>query len=162
MIDAMDQCFIDLIDREEQINLPTIMIHHITRIANTSREHNIGHGFLLTRVFKYFGVKLQKRVGVQAIDDIGISTLMGCGYTLAEGPATEQGVRTPFTSVFSSSSARPSVETILHDQVKLKSKLSEVKEALAEEKALNTKWHEDLLALLSALSAKLTPPDKAP
>jgi len=87
---------------------------------------------------------------------------MGYGYTLVEGPSTKQGVRTPFAPVSGSSSARPSVESILHDQAKLKSELSEVKDALAEEKALNAKRHEDLLALLSALSAKLTPPDKAP
>ena len=95
MADAMDQCFIDLIDREEQINLPAIMIRHIARIVNTAREHDLGYCFLLTRVFESFGVRLQKKVGVQAIDDIGSSTLMGCGYTLVEGPSTEQGVRTP-------------------------------------------------------------------
>jgi len=87
---------------------------------------------------------------------------MGCGYTLVEGLATEQGVRTPFTPISGSSSARPSVETVLHDQVKMKSELSKVKEALAKEKALNAKRREDLLALLSALSTKLTPPDKTP
>ena len=78
------------------------------------------------------------------------------------GPTTEQGVITPFTLVSGSSSARPSVEIVLHDQAKLKTELSEVKESLAEEKVLNAKRHEDLLALLSALSAKLTPPEKAP
>jgi len=40
----------------------------------------------------------------------------------------------------------------------LKTELAEVKEALAEEKAQNAKHREDLLALLSALSAKLSPP----
>jgi len=40
----------------------------------------------------------------------------------------------------------------------LKTKLTEVKEALAEEKAQNAKRYEDLLALLSALSAKVSPP----
>ena len=87
---------------------------------------------------------------------------MGCSYTLVEGPSTEQGVRTPFTAVSGSTSALPSVESVLHDQAKLKSELTEVKDALVEEKALNAKWHEDLLALLSALSSKLTPPDQAP
>ena len=94
MADAMDQCLIDLIDREE-INLPAIIICHIARIANTSREHDLGYGFLLTCVFEHFGVKMQKKVGVQAIDDIGSSTLMGCGYTLVEDPATEQGAEHP-------------------------------------------------------------------
>ena len=79
---AMDQCFIDLTDREEQINLSAIMIRHIARIANTSREHDLGYGFLWTLVFEHFGVKLQKKVGVQAMDDIGSNTLMGCGHTL--------------------------------------------------------------------------------
>jgi len=87
---------------------------------------------------------------------------MGCGYTLVEGPSTKQGVRTPFTPVSGSTSARPSIESVFHDQAKLKSKLTEVKDALAEEKALNAKRHEDLLTLLSALSAKFTPPDQAP
>ena len=64
MADAIDQCFIDLIDREEQINLPAIMTRHITRIANTSREHELRYGFHLIRIFQSFGVKLQKKVGV--------------------------------------------------------------------------------------------------
>jgi len=87
---------------------------------------------------------------------------MGCGFTLVEGPASEQEARTSFTPVSGSSSARPSVESVLSDQAKLKSELSEVKDALAEEKALHTKRHEDLLALFSTLSSKLTPPDNAP
>jgi len=64
LADAMDRCFIDLMDREEQINLPAIMIRHIVRIANTTREHELGYGFLLTRVFEHFGVALKQKVGV--------------------------------------------------------------------------------------------------
>jgi len=60
----MDQRFVDLMDGEEQINLPTIMIRHIARIANTTREHDLGYGFLLTCVFDHFGVDLKKKVGV--------------------------------------------------------------------------------------------------
>jgi len=60
--DAMDQCFTDLMDRGEQINLPAIMIEHIARIANTTRAHDLGYGFLLTWVFEHVGVELQKRV----------------------------------------------------------------------------------------------------
>ena len=85
LADAMDQCFIDLMDRGEQINLPTIMIRHISRIANTSREHDLGYGFLLTLVFEHFGISLQKKVGVQMIDEIGNNTLMGCGFKLVKG-----------------------------------------------------------------------------
>ena len=61
LVDAMDQYFIDMMDREEQINLPTIMIRHIARIANTVREHDLGYGFLLTLVFEHFGVDLKKK-----------------------------------------------------------------------------------------------------
>ena len=51
-------------DREEQINLPAIMIRHIASIANSTREHDLGYGFLLTRVFEHFGVDLKKKVEV--------------------------------------------------------------------------------------------------
>jgi len=60
--DAMDQCLTDLMDRGEQINLAAFMINHIMRIATTPRAHDLGYGFLLTRVFEHFGVELRKRV----------------------------------------------------------------------------------------------------
>jgi len=63
MANAMDQCFIDLIDRDEQINLPAIMIRHIARITNTSREHDLGYDFLLTRVFESFGGQVAEESG---------------------------------------------------------------------------------------------------
>jgi len=53
--DAMDQCLTDLMDRGEQINLPAFMLNHIMRIATTPRAHDLGYGFLLTRVFEHFG-----------------------------------------------------------------------------------------------------------
>jgi len=45
MADAMDKCFIDLVDREEQLNLLTIMIRHIVRIANTPGNTTLGMVF---------------------------------------------------------------------------------------------------------------------
>ena len=63
LVDAIDQCFIDLMDQEEQINLPAIMVHHIARIANSTTEHNLGYGFFLTHVFEHYGVALKKKVG---------------------------------------------------------------------------------------------------
>jgi len=63
------------------------MIKHIARIADTTREHDLGYGFLLTQVFEFFGVKLKKRVEAQVIEEIGSSTLMGCGYSLVPGTA---------------------------------------------------------------------------
>jgi len=85
----MDQCFTDLMFKGEQINLPAIMIKHIARIANTTREHDLGYGFLLTQLFEFFGVELQKRVKAQVIDGIGINTLMGCGCELVQGAVRE-------------------------------------------------------------------------
>ena len=67
----MDPCLTDLMDRGEQINLPALMIKHIARIANTTQAHDLGYGFLLTRVFEYFGVKLKKKVDAQVIDEVG-------------------------------------------------------------------------------------------
>ena len=81
-VDAMDQCLTDLMDRGEQINLPGFMINHIMRIATTTRAHDLGYGFLLTKVFEHFGVELRKRVDAQVIDEIGSSTIMGCGFVL--------------------------------------------------------------------------------
>jgi len=64
LADAMDQGFIDLMDRGEHIKPPAIMIRHISRITNTSRGHDLGYGFLLTLAFENFGISLQKKVGV--------------------------------------------------------------------------------------------------
>ena len=62
---------------------------------------------------------LKKKVGVQMIDEIKSSTLMGCGFTLIEGPASEQGTRTPFPPISGSSSSGPSVDALLQDQSRL-------------------------------------------
>jgi len=95
--DAMDQCLTNLMDRGEQINLPAFMINHIARIATTLRAHHLGYGFLLTRVFEHFGVELKKRVDTQVIDEIGNSTIMGCGFALIKAGdcSGDQGVQTP-------------------------------------------------------------------
>jgi len=157
---AMDQCFIDLMDREVQINLPVIMIRHIARIANTTGEHDLGYGFLLTRVFEHFGVDLQKKVRVQIIDTIGSNTLMGCGFELAtsERSASEQGHRKPFPPISGHACSGPPIEVLLQDHTRLSTELTAVKEKLAAERAQNAKHHNDLLSLLSALLAKLSPP----
>ena len=84
LTDAMDQCLTDLLDRWEQINLPAIMISHISHIANMVREHDLGYGFLLTSVFEHFGIALQKKVGVQVPDEIGCSTLISFGFKIAK------------------------------------------------------------------------------
>jgi len=154
LADAMDQCLMDLMDREEQINLPTIMIRHIARIANTSREHDLRYDFFLTSVFEHFGVTLQKKVDAQFIDEIGSNTIVGCGYTLIKGFASEQGTKTPHPLVPGSSSVK--IEAALEENSRLSAELTAVKAGLDEEKALNAKRHEDILTLLSSLSAKFS------
>ena len=112
------------------------MIRHIARIANITREHDLGYGFLLTLVFEHFEVVLQKKIGVQMVDEIGSSTLIGSDFTLVKGEktATEQGPRTPFSPVPGTSSSEASVDPLLQDQSRLKAELTEVKEALIEKK----------------------------
>jgi len=80
--DVMNQCLTDLMDRGEQINLPALTITHIARIANTPRAHDLRYGFLLTKVFQHFGVEVKKKVDAQVIDEVGSSTIMGCGFDL--------------------------------------------------------------------------------
>ena len=87
------------------------------------------------------------------IDEVGSSTIMGCGFDLirAGDPSDEQGVQTPIPPVprpFPSqpaASAPPSAQQLLQDEI------TALKDALQEEKELNAKRHEDLLALLTAL-----------
>ena len=136
------------------------MIKHIVRIANTTRAHDLGYGFLLTRVFEHFGVKLQRRVDAQVIDEVGSSTLMGYGFDLVQegDPSSEQGVQTPTPPVPSSSSSQPSVEVLQQEQQRLQEEITAVEGVLQEEKELSAKHHEDLLAILAALTAKLSPP----
>jgi len=147
-------------DRGEQINLPTIMIRHIARIANTTREHYLRYGFLLTQVFEHIGVELQKKVEAQVIDEVSSSTLMECGFDLIqeEDPDSKQGLQTPARPVPSSSLSQPSVEVLQQEQQRLQAKLTAVKGVLAEEKELSAKRHEDLLVILAALTAKPSPP----
>ena len=63
LVDPMDMYYSDLLDRSEQINLSAIMISHIGRITNTSKDHDMGYGFLLKSVSEKFGIPLQKRIG---------------------------------------------------------------------------------------------------
>jgi len=96
-VDVMDQCLTDLMNRGEQINLPAFMINHIAQIATTPRAHDLGYGFLLTKVFEHFGVELKKKVDAQVINEIGSSTIMGYGFALIQAGdrSGDQGVQTP-------------------------------------------------------------------
>jgi len=88
LIDPMDMCYIDVLDQGEQINLPAIMTSHIGRIANTTKDYDMGYGFLLTSVFEKPWIPLQKRVGFQVSDEIGNSTLIRCGFMVTKGGST--------------------------------------------------------------------------
>jgi len=171
----MDQCLIDLMDRGEQINLPAFMISHIMRIATTTRVHDLGYRFLLTRVFEHFGVELRKRVDAQAIDEIGSSTIMGCGYDLIQGgdrrqdqaaqspavPApvrrSDQGVPTPSVPVSRASPSQLAAPSPTSDP-ELRADLSTLQRELKDEKELSAKRHADLVALLQALQPKPSAP----
>jgi len=77
------------------------------------------------------------------------------------GSATsEQGLQTPLGPIPSeaSASSASTIDTLLLDQITLKGKIAEVRQALTEENALNAKRHEDLLSALLALIAKFPPP----
>jgi len=158
--DAIDQCFIDLMDRGEPLNLPAIMIRHIAHIATTTRGHDLGYGFLLTSVFEHFGVELQNRIGVQVIDEIGSNTLMGCGFDLvqAKDPDSINRLQTPIPPVPGSSSKQPPITALQQEKKRLQDELSTVKDVLESQEALNTKCHEDILTLLAALNTKLSLP----
>ena len=136
------------------------MITHIARIANTTRAHDLGYGFLLTRVFEHFGVELQKKVDAQVIDEVGSSTIIGCGFDLirAGDPSDEQGMQTPTPPVPHPTSSQLPDPAPPQEQQHLQDEITTLNGAFQEEKELNAKHHEDLLALLTALQAKLSSP----
>jgi len=152
----MDQCLTDLMGRGEQINLPAFMITHIVRIATTPRAHDLGYGFLLTRVFEHFGVELKKKVDAQVIDKIGSSTIMGCGFALIKvGDRSEdQGVQTPSLPVPRPTPSQPAASPSPSEQQLLQDEITALKGAFQEEKELNVKRHTNLLALLTSLQSK--------
>ena len=96
----------------------------------------------------------------QVIDEIGSSTLMGCGFDMVQDEdfGSEQGMQTPPPPVPSSSSSQSSVEVLQQEQQQLQAELTAVNGILTKEKELSAKRHENLLAILAALTAKLSPP----
>jgi len=160
----MDQCLTDLMDRGKQINLPAFMINHIVRIATTPRAHDLGYGFLLTKVFEHFKVELKKKVDTQVINEIGSSTIMGCGFALikASDRNEEQGVQTPSVPVPHPTLSQTAASTSASTQQPLQDEITALKGALQEEKELNAKHHADLLALLTALQPKPPAPGDHP
>jgi len=104
------------------------MISHVVRIVNTSKDHEMGYGFLLISVFEKLRIPLQKRVSFQVSDEIGSSTLVGCGFTVTKGSSagSEQGPQTPFGPVpgSSSTSSMPTFDALVQDQLLLQGEIS--------------------------------------
>ena len=119
-------------------------------------------------MFEHFGVELRKRVDAQVIDEIGSSTIMGCGFVLIkagdrrpdqeeQSPAVpapvrsgDQGDQTLSVPASRASPSQPTAPPTASNQG-LRADLSALQRELKEEKALNAKRHADLLALLTAL-----------
>jgi len=113
-------------------------------------------------VFEKLRILLQKKISFQVSDEIGNIKLIGYGCKMTKGGSatSEQALQTtlgPVPSAASTSSA-PTIDTLLQDQITLKRKIAEVKQALTKKKALNAKRHEDLLSALLTLTAKFPPP----
>ena len=111
-------------------------------------------------MFEHFGVDLQRKVDAQVIDEVGSSTIMGCGFDLiwAGDPSEEQGVQTPPPPVPRPSPSQPVASVPPPAQQHLQDEITALQGTFQEEKELNAKRHEDLLALLTVLQAKLSPP----
>ena len=53
----------------------------------------MGYGFVMISVFEKLRISFQKRVGFHVSDEIGSSTLIGCGFKVTKGGSaiSEQG-----------------------------------------------------------------------
>ena len=111
-------------------------------------------------VFEHFGVELKKKVDARVIDEIGSSTIMGCGFALikAGDRSEDQGVQTPSVLVLRPTPSQPATSASSSEQELLQDEITALKGALQEEKELNAKRHADLLALLTALQPKSIAP----
>ena len=107
-------------------------------------------------MFEHFGVELKKKVEAQVIDEVGSSTIMGCGFNLirAGDRSDEQGVQTLTPPIPRPTPGQPAASVSPSVQQLLQDKITALKGALQEEKELNAKRHADLLVLLTALQTK--------
>ena len=94
------------------------------------------------------------------IDEVSSSTIMGCDFDLIRvgDHSDEQGVLTPILPVPPPSPSQHAASAPPQEQQHLQDEITALKGAFEEEKDLNAKRHEDLLALLTTLQAKLSPP----
>jgi len=85
------------------------------------------------------GVELQEKEEAQVIDEVGSSTLIGCGFALFKevDSGFEQGVQTPAPPVPSSGL---SIASLHQNQQRMEADFAALKE-------LSAKRHEDLFSL---------------
>jgi len=106
------------------------------------------------------------------IDEIGSSTIMGCGFALIKsgdrrddqgvqplsvpvpGRSEDQGVQTPPVPVPRPNQRQPAASTTVSSPQRLYDEIIALEGALQEEKELNAKRHAGLLAFLTALQPK--------
>ena len=120
-------------------------------------------------MFEHFGVELRKRVDAQVIDEVGSSTIMGCGFVLikaddrriyqgAQQPSVpapdrseDQGVQTPSVPGPRPTQRQPAASSTVSSPQRLQADLTALQREFKEEKELNVKRYAGLLALLTAL-----------
>jgi len=90
------------------------------------------------------------------IDEIGSSTIMGCGFALIKaGDCSEdQGVQTPSAPIPRRTTSQPAASTCPSSQQQLQDEITALNGAIQTEQELNAKRHADLLALLTTLQPK--------
>jgi len=112
-------------DWREQINLPAFMINHITMIATTPRVQS-GLWVLVHQGVKHFEVELKKKVDAQVIDEIGSSTIMGCGFAVVKAGdrSEDQGVQTPPVPVPRPTQRQPAASTTVSSPQRLQDKIT--------------------------------------
>jgi len=110
------------------------------------------------------------------IDEVGSSTIMGCGFILikagdrrddqgAQTPSVpapdrseDQGVQTPSVPVPRPTHRQPAASTAVCSLQRLQADLTALQREFNEEKELNAKRHADLIALLTVLQPKPAAP----
>lgn len=64
--------YMDLLKKEEKINLPEVMINHIARAANMSKsEHSIPYEFFLSEVIAHFRTPVSKWKYANILNEFG-------------------------------------------------------------------------------------------
>jgi len=91
------------------------------RTANTSKDHDMGYGFLLSSMFEELRISLQKRWVFKSVMKLEVHTLIGCGFKVTKGSSvvSKQGPQISFDPVpgSPSTSSTPTFDTWVQDQI---------------------------------------------